>query len=198
MKKSESNTKKYTFKIVLCIGIIVIVIACLFHFGPFNKLGAKSISVSSLLTDSIDLAELSTAEFKYRGIADIYKDENRKKINCRVCYNAIVKAGIDMNNVQFDVDTEHKIVNAALPDININVTIIDEQLMALLPSDADVEIDKMLKYSKEDAENEARESTELLDIAQENLKATIEGLLYPILKSKGYSLSWISFSDEVQ
>ena len=34
------------------------------------------------------------------------------------------------------------------------VTIIDEQSMAILPSDADVGIDSMLRYSKEDAENE--------------------------------------------
>ena len=62
--------------------------------------------------------------------------------------------------------------------------------MALLPTDADVGIDSMLKYSKEDAENEARESSELINTAQENLKTTIEGLLFPILKPQDYSLIW--------
>ena len=62
--------------------------------------------------------------------------------------------------------------------------------MAILPSDADVGIDSMLTYSREDAENEARESSELINTAQENLKATIEGLLFPILKARGYSLVW--------
>ena len=95
-----------------------------------------------------------------------------------------------MQKVQFDVNQENKTVTAALPDIDIKVTIIDEQSMALLPSNADVGIDSMLKYSREDAEKEAQESTELINTARENLKATIEGLLYPILNPQGYTLRW--------
>jgi len=155
-----------------------------------GTIGSVKIDTSSLLTDAIDIAELSTAEFRYRGIADIYSDENRTQLRCRVCYNAIVKAGIDMKKVKFDVDPESKVVTATLPEIDLKVTIIDEQSMALLPSDADVGIDSMLRFSKEDAESEARESSELISTAQENLKTTIEGLLFPILKAQGYSLAW--------
>ena len=82
------------------------------------------------------------------------------------------------------------IVIVTLPEINLTVTITDEQSMALLPSNADVGIDSLLRYSRQDAENEAKESTELISIAQDNLKATIEGLLFPILKTHGYSISW--------
>ena len=95
-----------------------------------------------------------------------------------------------MKNVKFDVDPESKVVTATLPEIDLKVTIVDEQSMALLPSDADVGIDSMLRFSKEDAESEARESSELISTAQENLKTTIEGLLFPILKAQGYSLAW--------
>lgn len=181
---------KHLFVAVLCIGVLAIGLACLTRFGLLNQSGKVSINTSSLLTDTIDIAELSTAEFRYRGIADIYTDENRTQVRCRVCYNAIVKAGIDMKQVQFDVDSEQKVVTATLPTIDLKVTIIDEQSMAILPSDANVGIDSMLKYSKEDAENEARQSSELINTAQENLKATIEGLLFPILKAQDYSLVW--------
>ncbi len=92
--------------------------------------------------------------------------------------------------MQFDVDSEAKVIYAVLPDIELKVTIIDEQSMALLPSNANVEIDSMLKFSKEDAENEARQSQELIDTARDNVKATIEGLLFPILKNQGFSLVW--------
>ena len=189
-KRSKGVNPKNMFIIILFIGIVVIGFACLTRFGLLNKIGKTSIKTSSMLTDAINISELSTAEFKYRGIADIYSDESRTKVSCRVCYNAIVKAGIDMQKVQFDVNTENKTITATLPEIDINVTIIDEQSMALLPSNADIGIDSMLKYSKEDAENEARESTELINTAQDNLKATIEGLLYPILNSEGYTLLW--------
>ena len=190
VKRCRGALKKHLFVCVLCIGIIAVALAGLVRFGLLNRAGSVKIDTSSLLTDAIDIAELSTAEFRYRGIADIYSDENRTQLRCRVCYNAIVKAGIDMKKVAFNVDQENKVVTAALPDIDIKVTIIDEQSMALLPSNADVGIDSMLRFSKEDAENEARESSELISTAQENLKTTIEGLLFPILKAQGYSLTW--------
>ena len=179
-------------KFVLYIGIAVLVLACFLRFAPmFFTSENASVLTSSVLTDAIDMAELSTAEFKYRGIADIYADENRTQIRCRVCYSAVVKAGIDMKDVSFDIpDQEKKVVLASLPDIDIKVTIIDEQSMALLPSDADVGIDVMLKYSREDAENEAKQSGELLTAARDNLKKTIEGLLFPLLEPQGYALVW--------
>lgn len=62
--------------------------------------------------------------------------------------------------------------------------------MALLPSNADVAIDQMLKFSKEDAETEAMQSTDLINTAYENLKAAIEGILYPVVKVQGYSIIW--------
>lgn len=190
IKRCGENIAKHLFIAVLCIGIIAISLTCMTRFGLFNQPGKRSINTSSLLTDAIDIAELSAAEFRYRGIADIYTDENKTQVRCRICYNAIVKAGIDMKQVQFDVDSKEKVVTATLPDIDLKVAIIDEQSMAILPSDAGVGIDSMLKYSREDAENEARESSELINTAQENLKATIEGLLFPILKARGYSLVW--------
>ena len=190
MKQRKGVISKKSFLLVLCIGIIAILLACLLRFVVINKSGSSDINVASILTEVMDIADLSTAEFKYRGIAEIYTDENRTQVRCRVCYYAIVKAGIDMKDVQFEVDKNNKIVNAILPDIDLKVTINDEQPMALLPSNADVGIDSMLRFSKEDAEREARESEELINTAQENLKATIEGLLYPILKAQGYSLTW--------
>lgn len=175
---------------ILCIGLAVILAASFFRFVLPNLKGAVRIQTASSLTDAINISELSTAEFKYRGIADIYTDESSTQIRCRVCYNAIVKAGIDMQKVQFAVDQEHKTYTATLPEIDLKVTIIDEKSMALLPSDADVELGVMLQACKADAENEARNSTDLISTAQENLKKSIEGLLFPILKAEGFSLKW--------
>ncbi len=189
-KRCRSFIAGHLFFSVLCVGVMVVGMSCAVRFGVLDHAGRVNITTSSSLTDAIDIAELSTAEFRYRGIADIYTDEKRTNIRCRVCYNAVVKAGIDMKKVQFDIDREKKTVTATLPEIDIKVTIIDEQSMALLPSNADAGIDSMLKFSKEDAEKEARQSSALISTAQENLKATIEGLLFPILKAQGYSLSW--------
>lgn len=179
---------KKVFKFVLIIGLAVVLTAGLFRFVVLNSSKNINIITSSTLTKAIDIADLSTAEFKYRGIANIYTDESRANVRCRICYNAVVKAGINMKDVKFDVDPENKMVTATLPDIGIKVNIIDEQSMAVLPSNTDVGIVDMLKYSKEDAENEATSSGELISVARENLEATIKALLLPILKPQGYTL----------
>lgn len=179
---------KKLFKMVLIIGIIAVITAGLFRVALLNSSRNVNIITSSTLTEAINISDLSTAEFKYRGIADVYTDDNRTNVRCRICYSAVVKAGISMKEVKFDVDTKNKVVTATLPDIGIKVNIIDEQSMSVLPSDADVGIADMLKYSKEDAEKEAMESGELIAVARENLEATIKGLLLPILEPQGYTL----------
>lgn len=182
---------KKAFAMVLCVGIVVIFTVCLFRYIIPNEGNRASINISSTLTKAIDIADLSTAEFKYRGIAEIYDDEAKTNVRCRICYNAVVKAGINMKDVQFfDISTDKKTVKAVLPDIDIKVNIIDEKSMAVLPSNADVDVNVMLKASKEDVEKEAKESEELIKAARENLEATIKGLLLPILNSEGYSIEF--------
>ena len=176
---------------VLVIGAVALLLLSLFHFVPaLNGSNGARIMTASSLMKTIGISELSTAEMSYTGIADVYKDENSKDILCRVCYSAVVKAGIDMNKLGFEFDHEHKTVTAVLPEIEMNVTIVDDKSMTVLPANADVEPHVLLKYSKADALREAEESEELLSAARDNLKATIEGLLYPILKAQGYTLAW--------
>lgn len=175
-------------KLFICL-ILAIILACVIRL-TVNKQDRISVSASSLLTGAADIAELSTAEFMYRGIAEIYNDEAQTRLHCRVCYNAVVKAGIDLNDVKVSDDPSQKTITVALPEISLNVTVIDEQKMAILPSNVDVSIDKLLKYSREDAENEARQSTELMNIARENLQAAIGGILYPLIKQTGYTIIW--------
>jgi hypothetical protein len=161
-----------------------------FRFGLSGRKGSTNLNISAILTDSLDVAELSTAEFRYRGISEIYQNGSRSDIACRVCYTAIVKAGIDLKKVLLDVDEESRTVTATLPEIDLKVTIAEDEFMGLLPSDASVDIDRMLKASKEDAEREARNSRELMDTARDNLRSTIEGLLFPVLRSRGYGIVW--------
>ena len=191
MRRRRNARAKRIFTIVVAAGVTAVVLAGLLCFGPilFGSGKANTIT-SSELTKAIDIAELSTAEFKYRGIAEISAEGNPSQIRCRVCYNAVVKAGIDMKNVRLEVDPESKLVKATLPDLKLNVTVMDEQEMALLPSDADVSIGEILKASNEDALQEAQQSGELVAAARDNLKKTIEGLLLPILEAQGFSLAW--------
>lgn len=176
--------------VVLALGIMAIAVVCYIRFSPYSRPGKVETKITSTLTDAMDLSDLSTAEFRYRGIANLYKDENKTQIKCRICYSAIVKAGVDLKKIDYVVDENNKTITATLPDIEYTVTIVDEDSVALLPVDVNVELPELLKTSKEDVENEAVKSKELVNAARNNLKTSIEGLLFPILEEEGFSLMW--------
>ena len=152
--------------------------------------GKTTIITSSTLMDAIDISELSTAQYTYNGIAEIYKDEKKEKIKCYIKYNAKVKAGIDMKQVKFDIDDENKTVTPILPEIQINSNTVDENNISFIPDDVDIELKDALVACEEDAKHESQKSTELVDSARENLKSIIEGLIDPILKPNGYRIIW--------
>ena len=69
---------KKLFKQVLIIGIIAVIVAVLFRFVLYKSSRNVNTITSSTLTEAINISELSTAEFKYRGIADVFTDENSR------------------------------------------------------------------------------------------------------------------------
>lgn len=155
----------------------------------FDK-GKTSIITSSTLMDAIDISELSTAQYTYNGIAEIYKDEKKEKVKCYIKYNAKVKAGIDMEQVKFEIDDKNKTVTPILPEIQITSNTVDENDISFIPEDVDIELKDALVACEEDAKNESQKSTELIDSARENLKSIIQGLIDPILTPNGYSIKW--------
>ena len=72
-----------------------------------------------MLGDSIDIAELFAAEFKYKGIAEIYFDKEQTEVKCRVCYNATVKTGIDTSLIQISDPDSDNIVEVYVPDAKV-------------------------------------------------------------------------------
>ena len=65
---------------VLYIGMAAFITAVLYRFVLPGSKSAKIIT-SATLTEAIDIAELSTAEFTYRGIAEVYGDKDKTKVH---------------------------------------------------------------------------------------------------------------------
>lgn len=181
--------KKIINYLPFLIGIILLIIIFAKKISIFDKDEVKIIT-SSILTDAIDISELSTAQFTYNGIAEIYKDEEQSKIKCYVRYNATVKAGIDMNSVMFDIDNDKKTIKPILPEINIASNTVDEKLLSFMPEDVDVDLKEALVACQNDALSESKESSKLLDSAEDNLKSIIEALIFPIVMPQGYKIIW--------
>lgn len=191
MSSKTKNDKRK--KPIGIIGLVIIAITLamvgLLHGNPWNKREAK-ILTDSYLEKVVEISALSTAKYRYAGIAQVYKDEKHKKLKCNVKYNAEVKAGIDMDDIEIHADNENKVIRVSLPDIQLKAYIVDEDPIEFMPDDVRVDLNEAIAVCEQDALEEANNSTELKKSATENLKNTIEALLYPVLKEYGYSIEW--------
>ena len=138
----------------------------------------------------MDIAELSTAQFTYNGIAEVYKSKDSDKIKCRIRYEAIVKAGVNMDEIDFKIDPEKKTVKPILPQIQLTANIVDENKLSFIPEDTKIEMREALLACENDVQDEVVASTELYDSAEENLKDIIEALIYPIVEPMEYEIVW--------
>ena len=177
---------KYFFYVIPYIFVIVIII--LKQNFAANE-GDKAVITSATLMETVNISELSSAQFTYNGIAEVYEDD-KEKIKCYIKYNASINAGIDMKAVTFDIDEENKVVRPRLPSINITSNPIDDKTLSFIPEDKDISLNQALDVCKQDALEEAQKSTKLTEIAEKNIHAIIEALLWPILDPAGYTISW--------
>lgn len=157
-----------------------------------NIIGYKAAQVltSAALTDAIDIDELSTAEFTYSGIAELYKDPEHEKVLCYIKYDAVVKSGITMSDVKFEIDNEKKTITATLPEIHVTAYLVDEKSFSFIPSNPNIPLAELIRTCEADAREEALASSELLATAESSAKSIINGLLYPLLVSHQYTLLW--------
>lgn len=185
----KSKTGKKTILIIVVLAVIVIM-ANLFGPAALNKIKKDDVMTSSELEKAIDIAQLSTAEFVYNGIAEKYKDKKPEEVECYITYNAHVKVGIDMEDVEFLIDEVNRTVTPILPEININNAVVDESSFSYILENPDISLKDVITLCKEDVMKNAAESEVLYETAEENLKAVIEGLLKPILDNENYEIVW--------
>lgn len=177
----------------LCFGAacLTLIASVALQFRVLFKNSKPVVITSSTLTDVIDIAELSTAQFTYNGVVELKHKEEDKKAYGFIKYNTVLKAGIDMHDVKFDIDHEKKTVGVMLPEIIINANLVDTESISFIPENTKIALSDAITKCEEDAQAEAEETTALKDIAKENLKSTIEALTAPLLHDQGYEIVWI-------
>jgi len=183
-------------KLILAAALVLAVLVVGSLFGPnvMNKIGKENVITSSQLEKAIDISQLSTAEFVYNGIAEKYDDDKPEKVECYIAYHADVKVGIQMEDVEFEIDEANKTVTPILPEISVNIAALDENEISYIPKNPDIPLKEIIVLCKEDAMREANDSKKLYQTAEENLKAVIEALVSPILEHAGYTMKWQSVS----
>ena len=186
--------KNRTLILAAALVLAVLVVGSLFGPNVMNKIGKENVITSSQLEKAIDISQLSTAEFVYNGIAEKYDDDKPEKVECYIAYHADVKVGIQMEDVEFEIDEANKTVTPILPEISVNIAALDENEISYIPKNPDIPLKEIIVLCKEDAVREANDSKKLYQTAEENLKAVIEALVSPILEHAGYTMKWQSVS----
>lgn len=181
--------KKRIIPIIAGLAIIIIIATIIIPIIA-NKSNSAKIVTSSQLEKAVNISDLSTAEFVYNGIAEKYKDDNPEKEKYNIKYDASVKVGINMNDIDFNIDNSNKTITPILPEIKINSISVDESSLSYIPKNPDMELNEILDCCQIDAQNEASNTDELYDTAKENLQTVVEALLKPITDTKGYKIKW--------
>lgn len=189
MKKKTLKKKMIIYAPIIVGVLVVVILSGLRLSGSFSKGESKTLTVSTLIK-TVDIAELSTAQFTYNGIAEVYKSKDSDKIKCRIRYEAIVKAGVNMDEIDFKIDPDKKTVKPILPQIQLTANIVDENKLSFIPEDTKIEMREALLACENDVQDEVVASTELYDSAEENLKDIIEALIYPIVEPVEYEIVW--------
>lgn len=169
--------------------IIIATLIGLFAMGAFD-VPAETIITSSTLTEVIQTAKLTTAQYVQHGIA---KAHIEGKQDGYLLYYAIVKPNVNLAEITYDIDHKAKEVTVTIPEkFTFDVELLEdaEHQFYYHPKDKDDWTGRDVSYICEvDAKQKAEANVELITKARESLINTIEALLNPILSRSEYSFS---------
>ena len=159
--------------------------------GRYWEAGKKPELNSATVTAQIsELSQLSTAELAYRGLVRYSQGEITflTKKEFTMIYDASVKAGVDLKQVQIDIKGNNISVThpkAEIQDITIDpgsLEFYDEKFALFNFQDREDTVEA-LQYAKEDV-TEHVENTDLLKTAEERAKTVITGLINSMWKEE--------------
>ncbi|MBQ6997675.1 MAG: DUF4230 domain-containing protein [Oscillospiraceae bacterium] len=182
MKKIIQNLPLIVFAAVLVLMIV------LFATGAFDA-PKETLITTSTLTEVIKTAKLSTAKYVQHGVAKAHIEGTKDGY---VLYYAVVKPNINLEDIDYEIDDNSKVVTVILPDkfsFEIELLQDEEHKFYYYPDEKDDWTGKDVTYiCKTDARAKAEANAELITSARKNLENTIKSLLDPLLASDEWTL----------
>ena len=186
------ENKKLSFKkfikyiISVCFIIVAIIVFILVKEKMFNRESKLEIISKSTLEKVINVSDLSTFEAIYNGIAVVTNEEKPENIDYYVSYEAKVKAGIDFEKVNLEVNEDEKIITVTLPevkitDVNVDIASLDYIFMN---KRANTETVSAQAYKKciDDVTKESNSTTAIYELAKQNARNIVEALIKPFVE----------------
>ncbi len=185
MKNILKKLSKKSLVILICCFIVVILIITTILFVNKNSRKKLEIITKSNLEKIINVSDLSTLEAVYNGIAKVTNNEEPDEVNYYVSYDAKIKAGIDFQQVDINLDNEKKVIKVKIPEIKINDINVDiASLDYIFMNDkANTETVSEQAYEKciEDVTSEVDTEDAIYELAKENAQNIIEALIKPFI-----------------
>lgn len=187
-EKEEKKKKKPLHKMIV---IAIAVVLCAVIILVVSVLGGKEETNPQYLTAStlekiIQVEDLSTYTAIFNGIATKPNHKKPEKIDYYVAYNATVKAGISLEEVQVSVDREAKEIQIILPEVKITDVQVDMASLDFIFEDGDDDATGLsaeaYKLCVDEAEKEAKENTAILELARENAVNSLKALTKPFVE----------------
>lgn len=196
MGKCRGNKYKgrMNWAVPAVIAVAVVVIACIAvavfianesqdNVQPKQE---PQIISKAMLEKILDVSELSTFEAVYNGITKVMDEEDEETVAYYVSYSAKVKAGMDFEKLEVEVDGENKIVSVKLPpikitDVNVDITSLD---YIFENDEANTATVSQRAYKKciEDVTRESSGEDAIFELAEQNARNMVEALISPFVK----------------
>ena len=184
--------KKLSFNQIIkyIIGVLFIIVAIIVFLFVKEKI-VKRDSIPEIISKStlekvINVSDLSTFEAIYNGVASVANEEKPENIDYYVSYEAKVKAGIDFEKVNLEVNEDEKIITVILPevkitDVNVDIASLDYIFMN---KRANTETVSAQAYKKciDDVTKESNSTTEIYELAKQNARNIVEALIKPFVE----------------
>lgn len=187
-EKERPRTKRIKFKhiAVLFVIILVIITALMIKIKIFNKKSEPTIISKATLEKVINVSDLSTFEAIYNGVAAVENEEKPENIDYYVSYEAKVKAGIDFELVEVEVNETDKVITVTLPEVKI--TDVDVDIASLdyifMNNKANTQTVSEQAYKKciKDVTKESNSTDEIYESARQNARNIVEALISPFVE----------------
>ena len=153
-----------------------------------SKLNKTTYLTASQLTEIVNASKLSTAEYRYNGIADKCNDKGEAEYH--VYYESTISASYDMSAITFDIDEEAKTITPHLPEPEIGDQSIDTTTLDYLPENPKANLKDVISICKADVLAEVASAGGILYTANQNMRRTMDALLVPVTEKTGYSITW--------
>jgi hypothetical protein len=197
MKISKKNKKKWK-SILIAMGVILILLIIFISILSKKKTsesnGHEVTTVSkSSLEKVLDISELSTLDYTYNAIANVY-DEDNTTVKYYVAYKGTVRAGIDFDKIEVSEPDENKKILITIPDVEIQDTTVDmgslDYIFTKSEYNKETVSQEAYQCCQEDLAQRAEETEELKQMAKDNAITSVQALIQPWLDQleEGYTV----------